>query len=43
VGVLAGALGGARILPGIQPRLLRLLFAAVVLVVAANMLAKAIR
>ena len=42
VGVLVGALGGARLLGGMQPRALRLLFAAVVLVVAVNMLLKAV-
>jgi len=42
VGVLIGALGGARLLGGIQPRLLRLLFAGAVLVVAVSMLLKAL-
>lgn len=43
VGVLGGALMGARLLGGIRPRLLRLVFAVVVLITAANMLAKAVR
>ncbi len=43
VGVVVGALGGARLLGGIHPRLLRLIFAAAVFVVAASMLAKAVR
>lgn len=42
VGVLVGAVGGARLLPGMQPRRLRLLFAVVVMVVAVNMALKAV-
>jgi len=41
LGVLVGAFAGSRLLPGIQPRLLRLLFAVAVIVVAVNMLVKA--
>jgi uncharacterized membrane protein YfcA len=42
VGVLLGALGGARLLSGIQPRRLRTLFAIVVLGVAIDMLFKGV-
>jgi uncharacterized membrane protein YfcA len=40
LGVLAGALGGARMLSGIEPRRLRRLFAVVVLAVGVDMLLK---
>lgn len=42
LGVLVGAIGGSRLLSGIQPHRLRLLFAAVVLAVAADMIVKAV-
>ncbi len=42
VGVLIGALGGARLLSGIDPRRLRALFAVVVLAVAIDMLVKGV-
>ena len=42
VGVLVGALGGSRLLPSIQPRVLRLLFATAVLAAAINMFVKAL-
>jgi len=42
VGVLIGALGGARLLSGINPRRLRVLFAIVVLAVAIDMLVKGV-
>ena len=41
VGVLLGALGGSRVLAGVNPRRLRMLFAVVVLAVAVDMLVKA--
>jgi len=40
VGVLLGAMGAARVLPGLHPRRLRLLFAVAVLAVATDMLVK---
>jgi uncharacterized membrane protein YfcA len=42
LGVLAGALGGARLLSGIQPRRLRALFAIVVFAVTLDMLVKGV-
>lgn len=42
VGVLLGALGGARMLSGVHPRRLRVLFAVVVFGVAVDMLAKGV-
>jgi uncharacterized membrane protein YfcA len=42
LGVLVGALGGARLLSGIQPRRLRALFAIVVFAVALDMLVKGV-
>lgn len=42
VGVLLGAVAGARLLSGMQPRRLRVIFAVVVLVVAVNMAIKAV-
>ena len=42
IGVLIGALGGARLLPGIKPRRLRVLFAVVVFAVALDMLLKGV-
>ena len=42
VGVLIGALGGSRMLPGVNPRRLRLLFAVAVLAVAVDMLVKGV-
>lgn len=42
LGVLLGALGGARMLPGIQPRRLRILFAVAVAAVAIDMLVKGV-
>jgi uncharacterized membrane protein YfcA len=38
LGVLLGALGGARLLPGARPRVLRIVFAVVIVVLGIEMI-----